>query len=489
MPFHPFPVPARAHGTSHRFEVAHTNQSMLVSRLYRAEWTGHEFTVPVTLLDDPRGGGFKVKWDYGVIGTLPHTVRQRYPELNRILQSSLNPEVTARISQEHEALRISVELADPGLLLPVNKWPASPWMLMPYGEPIEIDVEISSSSVKQKLAACNHRQFLVRLALMDDDSIAVLAGGDELEDDVVGVLHEPAYTELKDAINHFEMLGLIPVARAYSWDGTATVEPIRTEDLTEEQLEPPISPMRQLVPESAAASGGSILLAGGSATITNKGNGQWALNMPSETFPAVTPERMAEYEAAISREESPKAGAESPETTTPGTVNSATTPSDTAHQSTTQEPTVPVEPPTETFKAVSNQKPHVGVDLDMSEGRRRVEEALKGLPETPLWPVPSLSTGPAYQRNTNRQRPRPVAAPRAVSRSAEGNVPVPHTPLERETPPEQEAPQSHVPEHLDPSEVEWDAEFEEPKSHVGRNITWAIVLAVIFLIILFAVLS
>ncbi len=468
MPFHPFPVPARAHGTSHRYDVAHTNQSMLVSRLYRAEWTGQEFTVPVTLLDDPRGGGFKVKWDYGVIGTLPQTVRQHYPELTRILRSSLNPEVTAWISPDHEGLRISVELADPGLLLPINKWPASPWMLMPYGEPFEIDVEISSTSVKQKLAACNHRQFLVRLALMDDDSIAVLAGGKELEDDVVGVLHEPAYTELKDAINHFEMLGLIPVARAYSWDGKATVEAIRTADLTEEQLEPPISPMRQLIDESGATPGtgssssstfddlaqtGVIQVAGGPATVTNKGNGQWALTMPSETFPAVTPERIAEYEAALSKTES--------------------------------QPTAPPEPPTEAFKAVTTQKPHVGMEMGVSEGRRKVEEALRDMPETPLWPVPPLPPGPAFQRNMNRQRPRPVATARTTPRVTPVPASLSPSIADRElTSPE---PERHTPEHLNASPEEWDSDFTQPQQHSGRIITWSIVLAVIVLIILFGI--
>lgn len=286
MPFTPYPLPARGAGNSRRTPVVGTNQAILFSHLHDRALHDDGVVVPVTLLPDLRAQGFKVKWDYGVIGTLPASFREEYPQLERITGSQLTPEVTAlvEVSPERGGLSVDVLLPEPQWAVPVNDPPIGLWTLLPAGEPAPVDLSAGADIPADELAALFQAQLLVKLSLVND-RVAVTYGNR-----VLGVLGEQDSAARRDAIDHFAQLGLDCVARAFLNGDEITVESARTEDLDDDALEPEISPLPALtVPafeEPADTSGENIV---------ESPDGGWSLHIPSSNFEAITPAKIEEH--------------------------------------------------------------------------------------------------------------------------------------------------------------------------------------------------
>lgn len=286
MPFTPYALPARAVGTSNRIAVEDPNQAILFSHFHdRAIHDAVE--VPVTLLPDPRGGGFKVKWDFGVIGTLPAEFREQFPQLERVTGSQLTPQVTAEVRVVPNAgLGVVVLLVDPQWCVPVNDPLDEPWTLLPPGRALELDPAVGGDVGTDELAALGTVQLLVELVEVDG-RVTVLHDGR-----VLGVATRWDSLKLSDALAHFAALGLRVMARAFVGDGAVSVECARTSDLDDGDLEPEISPLPPLaVPADPTGPEGAGVPDLSEAGVSVGADGSWSVHMPSNSFGAVTPAR------------------------------------------------------------------------------------------------------------------------------------------------------------------------------------------------------
>lgn len=285
MPFTPYPLPARGAGSMRRTPVEGTNQAILFSHLHDRSLQEDGVEVPVTLLPDPRGGGFKVKWDYGVIGTLPREFREAYPQLERITGSHLTPEVTARVSVDgaRGGLRAEILLPEPQWAVPVNDPPEGAWTILPSGPPARVDLSAGVDVPSDELAALYRAQLLVGLSLLNERVTVTY------DKRVLGVLDREASVSVSGALRHFGELELGCVARAFLDGDEVTVECARTEDLDDDALEPEVSPLPALqIPafEQPAPS---------TPGVTESTDGTWAVHMSSASFEAITPEKLAEH--------------------------------------------------------------------------------------------------------------------------------------------------------------------------------------------------
>lgn len=277
MPFTPYALPARAVGTSNRIPVEDPNQAILFSHFHdRALSDAVE--VPVTLLPDPRGGGFKVKWDFGVVGTLPAEFREQFPEVERVTGSQLTPQVTAEIRLVQNAgLGVTVLLVDPDWCVPVNDPLDEPWTLLPPGRALDLDSTVDGDLGEEDLAALGTAQLLVELTEVGGRVTALFDGR------VLGVVTRWDSLKLTDALDHFSALGLRVMARAFVADGAVSVECARTSELTEQDLEPEISPLPRLTVPSRRATGPV------GPGIAVDPDGEWSVHLPSNSFEAVAP--------------------------------------------------------------------------------------------------------------------------------------------------------------------------------------------------------
>ncbi len=285
MPFTPYPVPARAVGSSRRIPVGDINQAILFSQLERTPGDdGME--VSVELPPDHREGGYKVKWGYGIIGILPVTFRELHPQFRRLTDSQLTPEVTALIEPEPGetgGLRMSVLLPEPEWCIPVNDPLEEAWALLPPGPALDLDPTISVDVDEQELRDLGRAHILVELIQIAGRVTALYDGR------VLAVVTEADSAALIDALNHFEALGLQTMARAFLDRGKIHIECARTADLGDEDLEPEISPLEKLAPEPEPQPGMSVAE-----------DGSWSVHMPSGSFPALTPEQISESRNVVS---------------------------------------------------------------------------------------------------------------------------------------------------------------------------------------------
>ncbi|QGU06958.1 hypothetical protein COCCU_05060 [Corynebacterium occultum] len=286
MPFTPYPLPARGAGSSRRNPVEGTNQAILFSHLHDRALHDDGVEVPVTLLPDHRTQGFKVKWDYGVIGTLPASFKEEYPQLVRVTGSQLTPEVRAlvEVSPERGGLSVDVLLPEPQWVVPVNDPPIGLWTLLPSGAPAPVDLSAGADVPADELASLFQAQLLVKLSLVNE-RVAVAYGNR-----VLGVLGEADSAVLRDAIEHFAQLGLDTVARAFLNGDEITVECARTEELDDAALEPEISPLPALQLPAFEKPGGTT-----TQGIVEDPGGGWSLHIPSSNFEAITPAKIEEH--------------------------------------------------------------------------------------------------------------------------------------------------------------------------------------------------
>lgn len=296
MPFTPYPVPARAVGSSRRITVGDINQAILFSQLDRT-LDAEGLEVSVELPPDHRDGGYKVKWGYGIIGILPVTFREAHPQFQRITDSQLIPEVTALIEPEPGetgGLRMSVLLPEPEWCVPVNDPLEEPWALLPPGPALELDPTVTVDVEKRELRDLGRAQLLVELIQIAGRVTALHDGR------VLAVATEEDSAALLDALNHFEALGLQTMARAFLDEGEVHIECARTTDLGDDDLEPEISPLEKLASEREPQPGMSVAE-----------DGSWSVHMPSGSFPALTPEQISDSRNIVSPVV-PEAGGEDP---------------------------------------------------------------------------------------------------------------------------------------------------------------------------------
>lgn len=155
----------------HVLPVERVNQAILFSQLRTAELIEPDGTlIDVALVPDLADGGWRIRWGYGTIGSLPAEARQAYPGIDHVTASHQQAGTCARVCVDREAGRlvVTIELPDPALILPRNQLPGH--RVLPQGEPVLVD------------AAEPDGQYLVTVSgadvLLDDGVIATLSPAD-----------------------------------------------------------------------------------------------------------------------------------------------------------------------------------------------------------------------------------------------------------------------------------------------------------------------
>lgn len=107
----------------HSLPVEQVSQAILFSHLRAAELMEPGGTlIPVRLTPDFLHGGWRVRWEFGTIGSVPGPLRQVFGELERVHGAQCEPLAWARVSvnKERGLLDVALELPSPDLAVPWN---------------------------------------------------------------------------------------------------------------------------------------------------------------------------------------------------------------------------------------------------------------------------------------------------------------------------------------------------------------------------------
>jgi hypothetical protein len=122
-----YPLARPPAGTDvHSLPVEKVSQAILFSHLRTAELIEPTGTlIPVRLIPDLVRGGWRVRWGYGTIGSLPAGLREVFRDIDRVHDIRHEPAAVARvcINRERGLLDVSVELPAPQLTVPWNSLP------------------------------------------------------------------------------------------------------------------------------------------------------------------------------------------------------------------------------------------------------------------------------------------------------------------------------------------------------------------------------
>lgn len=192
-----------------------------------------------------------------IIGHLTAERTSEYSQIRRIVASGLVPSTVARVraagSGRSSGYDVSISLRPANDIIPVNAPPDQPWALLPSGNIMQVTREkahadylgmiLPSSGRTQALATLHKSRFGVRKKY---DGIEVRIGGKR-----VGELTRPMGEKMLPAVDHYSELGLQTVARAFITGSKAasevTLECARAAELSDEDLEPTISPIPRLL--------------------------------------------------------------------------------------------------------------------------------------------------------------------------------------------------------------------------------------------------
>lgn len=119
-----YPLARPPAGTDvHALPVEKVSQAILFSHLRTAQLMEPTGTlIPVELVPDMITGGWRVRWDHAIIGSVPAGLRGAFPEIERVHLARHEPQAWARVSinRERGLLDVALELPAPELTVPHN---------------------------------------------------------------------------------------------------------------------------------------------------------------------------------------------------------------------------------------------------------------------------------------------------------------------------------------------------------------------------------
>lgn len=294
-----YPLPLVTAGGGARVPVDAASQGVLLSLLGGTDPAGER----LHLTRDEYRGGLIVHHGPARIGRLPQAVLDTYPQLGHLLNEGLSPAPGVAVTPEPGSGRLTAELLlpAPGLVMPANSAPDEPWALLPEGSRRAVDTAAGEGT--GPLERVVPAQFLAVLRVLDGTVVAAV------DDHVVGPLSASDSAAVRDLVEHFAALGLVPVARLYIYDAapddvggegdgsladvasgsrSVVVDVRDAASATEADLEPQVNPL-PAVPAYRPATG-SFPVVGAEAK-------EWTVTVAGATvtdeLPAMTPERIA----------------------------------------------------------------------------------------------------------------------------------------------------------------------------------------------------
>lgn len=119
-----YPLPRPPAGAQvHALPLEQVNQAILFSHLRSQDLLMPTGTlIPVVLVPDLLGGGWRVRWEFGIIGSLSAGLRAQFPAIERIHAVHLEAQAWARVcvDKQRGLLDATVELPAPDLVVPRN---------------------------------------------------------------------------------------------------------------------------------------------------------------------------------------------------------------------------------------------------------------------------------------------------------------------------------------------------------------------------------
>ncbi|KQB84525.1 hypothetical protein [Corynebacterium oculi] len=246
----PYLLPFFSDGGGATVPVEGSSQAILFS-LLGSQVAQDGFTrAAFTLLPDRVSGGFLVSHDKTILGRLPRNLRDTYPQLDHIITRGGIPQVHATISLEQGSGRINGTLYFPApvFVMPTNFPPKEEWAMIPEGTPRPVDISRGDAQRLVDLNIPSH--WLATLGIVDDLVVAII------DNRVLGVLGPEDSADIREVVEHYEMLGLVPVARVFCYDQDGerhvVLNALSTQEMSDADLEPIVSPLAAIDPYQPA---------------------------------------------------------------------------------------------------------------------------------------------------------------------------------------------------------------------------------------------
>lgn len=199
---------------------------------------------------------FAVQLNGATIGHLTEAETAEYGQLRRILASDCEVATIARIrlrgGNDASNLDVTISLRDADDVVAVNTAPADPWVLIPSGNIIQVVKEDPHAEYLDSFLPDSGRcQILATLHPVELGVRKKYAGVEVRLDGVrVGELSKAMGEKVRPAVEHYEALGLVAVARAFitadKRGPQVTLECARADELSDDDLEPELSPLPRL---------------------------------------------------------------------------------------------------------------------------------------------------------------------------------------------------------------------------------------------------
>ncbi|KQB87191.1 hypothetical protein [Corynebacterium lowii] len=246
----PYLLPFFAGGGGATVPVEGSSQAILFSLLgSQVAQDGYTRTT-FTLLPDRVSGGFLVNHEKTILGRLPRNLRDTYPQLDHIITRGGIPEVHATISLTQGSGKISGNLYFPApvFVMPTNFPPKEKWAMLPEGTPRPVDISRGDAQRLVDLNIPSH--WLATLSIVDDLVVSVI------DSHVLGVLSPEDSADIRPLVEHYDMLGLVPVARVFCYDKDGeryvVLNAMAVQEMSDEELEPIVSPLAPIDPYQPA---------------------------------------------------------------------------------------------------------------------------------------------------------------------------------------------------------------------------------------------
>lgn len=235
-----YPLAPSYFGVEHVAVLEHVNFSTALSIPGLAQ---EPALVAVSLLPDPTTGGWRVRSDFGFLGSLDGEESAEYPALNRLRTAAMNPATHATVELVDSEVEIALALGLNPWMVPANNQPAGT-ALLNGGQGALVRVT-EGELTSYQLRTMGTEQLFVTLVLLDD---TVLATHDNLVLGPCAALSDaPA---LAAAFAAAAQSGASLAARAYVAAGRIAVDlPIDPEALFAPAVPPlPLDPDKPAIP-------------------------------------------------------------------------------------------------------------------------------------------------------------------------------------------------------------------------------------------------
>ena len=222
----------------------------------------------------PLRQAISVRWNNRVLGYISEDSVGKYQQIKRLAASGYTAvcdatytayereiwddydytSVDAFVPAKELQTRIELRIDDYNYLVPLNDPPVDGWTLLPIGSSLQVTKENEHYDHLLDFVPESGEGLLLATLHIVEGGVKVKFEQVEvrLDGEPIGVLTKQSSARFTDAVRHFDALGLTTVVYAKikgsSLAAEVTIHALRANELSNEDLDPEISPLRKLVP-------------------------------------------------------------------------------------------------------------------------------------------------------------------------------------------------------------------------------------------------